>query len=202
MLACHVEDHGFKSRSIRMIFFNFRKILKILKKNIKNKFLFFNKYFKKNFFYKFNLNFIFFYNKQSLKIKNNNFIILYFLKNIGNINSCIRTIKLFNSVSIIKLNIKNKIISCFNNVFFIKKISFFLFFIKKKKVLISLTTKSKNFLKKIKIKINFVLLIGNEKNSLKKKYFLKSDFLLKIKTYCKKSLNVNVVLGIILFNFK
>ncbi|WGS66731.1 hypothetical protein MEJ65_00350 [Candidatus Carsonella ruddii] len=186
-----------------MIIINFRKILKKIKSliKLKNFFLICNFFLKKKKFFK--CNFFLIYIKNIIKnffiIKN--FVILYLLNNTGNINSCIRTNYLFNTISIINKKKKKKINSNYTNIFFIKNLNFFLYFIKKITVLISLTIKSCFFLKQIIIKKNFSILIGNEKKSIKKKFFLKSDILLKIKTYCKKSLNVNVVNGILLNKF-
>ncbi|AFP84099.1 putative RNA methyltransferase, TrmH family [Candidatus Carsonella ruddii HT isolate Thao2000] len=184
-----------------MIIKNFRKILKKIKFLIKQKsfFLMFNIFFKKKKNFK-SLSF-FLYVKKIIKKKFllKNFTILYLLKNIGNINVCVRTNYIFNTISIIKYCIKKKINSFYNNIIYIKNLLFFIIFIKKKFTLISLTIKSKIFLNKINIKTNFALLIGNEKKSIKKKILLLFDIILKINTYCKKSLNVNVVNGILLF---
>ncbi|WMC20521.1 MAG: hypothetical protein PNH44_00350 [Candidatus Carsonella ruddii] len=184
-----------------MIIINFRKILKKIKSviKLKKKILICNFFIKKKFFFKFNNFLVYIKNifKNFYFIKN--FVILYLLNNIGNINACIRTNFTFNINSVVNEKNKKKINSYYNNIFYIKNLIFFLFFIKKKYVLISLTIKSYFFLKQIKIKKNFSILIGNEKKSIKKKFFLKSDILLKIKTYCNKSLNVNVINGIFLF---
>ncbi|WMC19924.1 MAG: TrmH family RNA methyltransferase [Candidatus Carsonella ruddii] len=184
-----------------MIIINFRKILKKIKSivKLKNFFFIFNFFIKKKCFFKFNGFLIYIKNlfKNFFFIKN--FVILYLLKNIGNINSCIRTNYTFNINSVVNKKNKKKINSYYNNIFYIKNLFFFLYFIKKKYVLISLTIKSFFLLKQIKIKKNFSILIGNEKKSIKRNIFLKSDILLKIKTYCNKSLNVNVINGIFLF---
>ncbi|WMC19326.1 MAG: TrmH family RNA methyltransferase [Candidatus Carsonella ruddii] len=184
-----------------MIIINFRKILKKIKLLISLKifFLICNTFLKKKKFFKCNFFFLYIKNIFNNFFLIKNFVILFLLNNIGNINSCIRTNYLFNVISVIKKKKKKKINSNYNNIFLIKNLNFFLFFIKKKNILISLTTKSFFFLKQIIIKNNFSILIGNEKKSIKKIFFLKSDILLKIKTYCKKSLNVNVVNGIILY---
>ncbi|WP_433927735.1 TrmH family RNA methyltransferase [Candidatus Carsonella ruddii] len=182
-----------------MLIYNFRKILKNLKKIIKLKIFFIicNIFFKKNFFFNFNIFCIFFKNKFKKKFFKKNFLILYLLNNNGNICSCIRTCYLYNIISVLNFKKKKLINSYFNNVLYIKNLFFFLRYMNNK-ILIGLTNKSNIFLKKIKIKINFIILIGNEKKSFQKKIFKKTDILLKIKTYRKKSLNVNVVNGIIL----
>ncbi|XZR52651.1 MAG: hypothetical protein ACM3Q7_00340 [Candidatus Carsonella ruddii] len=184
-----------------MIIINFRKILKKIKSLIKLKkiFLLCNFFFKKKFFFKCKFFLIYIKNifKKFFFIKN--FVILYLLNNIGNINSCIRTNFLFNTISVLNKKIKLKINSYYNNIFLIKNLLFFLFFIKKKYIIINLSIKSFFFLKQINIKKFFSILIGNEKKSIKKKIFLKSDIILKIKTYCNKSLNVNVINGIFLY---
>ncbi|WP_211118640.1 TrmH family RNA methyltransferase [Candidatus Carsonella ruddii] len=204
-MACHAEDHGFESRSIRnfinknILLLNFRKILKKIKILIKFKIRFFilNFFFKKKFFFKNIFLCIFFKNKYKKKFFNKNYVILYLLKNNGNLYSCIRTCYIYNVIPVLNFIKKKKIYSYFNNIFFIKNIFFFIIYIKSK-IIISLTNKSNIILKKIKIVIKFIIFIGNEKNSLSKKILKKSDILLKIKTYRKKSLNVNVVNGIIL----
>ncbi|MFI4913505.1 MAG: hypothetical protein ACH6QR_00680 [Candidatus Carsonella ruddii] len=68
----------------------------------------------------------------------------------------------------------------------------------KKKIFLALTIKACIFLKQIKKIKKFVLIIGNEKKSLIKKINFKIDIFLKIKNYRKKSLNVNVINGILL----
>ncbi|AFP83915.1 TrmH family RNA methyltransferase [Candidatus Carsonella ruddii] len=186
-----------------MIIKNFRKILKKIKFLVKTKnfFLIFNFFFKKKKFFKSLFLFLYIKNNIIKKFFLKNFTILYLLKNIGNINVCVRTNYIFNSISIINYYYKKKINSFFNNIIYIKNIIFFLFFIKKKYILISLTTKAKLFFNNIKIKKKFAFLIGNEKKSIKKKILFNFDLLLKINTYCRKSLNVNVINGIFLFNF-
>ncbi|AFP83725.1 putative RNA methyltransferase, TrmH family [Candidatus Carsonella ruddii CS isolate Thao2000] len=123
---------------------------------------------------------------------------MYFLKNYGNILSCIRTCFIFNVYCIIKKNINDSFIN-FNNFLKINKIYFFLKNNKKNYLLISLSIKSFLNILNFNLKQSVIILLGNEKNSLNKKFFLLSDIILKIKTYCKKSLNVNVVNGICLF---
>ncbi|MFI4878700.1 MAG: TrmH family RNA methyltransferase [Candidatus Carsonella ruddii] len=123
-------------------------------------------------------------------------MILYYLKNNGNVNSCIRTCYTYNVVSVISFK-KKHVINLYNNIVYIKNFFFFLLFFKKK-IFLALTTKAYIFLKKIKKIKKFVLVIGNEKKSLIKKINFKIDIFLKIKTYRKKSLNVNVVNGILL----
>ncbi|WP_416044556.1 TrmH family RNA methyltransferase [Candidatus Carsonella ruddii] len=131
------------------------------------------------------------------KFFNKNYVVLFLLKNNGNLYSCIRTCYIYNIIPVLNYK-KNKIInSYFNNILFIKNIYFFTKYIKNK-IIISLTINSKTLLKKIVLKIKFIIFIGNEKKSLSKKILKKSDILLKINTYRKKSLNVNVVNGIIL----
>ncbi|BFI90880.1 TrmH family RNA methyltransferase [Candidatus Carsonella ruddii] len=187
-----------------MILINFRKILKKIKSLVimKKKFLICNFFLKKKNFFKCKYFLIYIKNKFNSFFSLKNSVILYLLNNIGNINSCIRTNFLFNVISIVNNKKKKKINSFYNNIFFIKNLIFFLFFIKKNIILISLTIKSTIFLKQILIKKKFSILIGNEKKSIKKKIILISDILLKIKTYCNKSLNVSVVNGIILYKIK
>ncbi|MFI4870114.1 MAG: TrmH family RNA methyltransferase [Candidatus Carsonella ruddii] len=122
---------------------------------------------------------------------------LYYLKNNGNINACIRTCYIFNVISVVNFKKKKKITNIYDNIIYIKNFLFFSLFLKKK-IFLALTIKAYIFLKKIKKIKKFILIIGNEKKSLIKKINNKIDIFLKIKTYRKKSLNTNVINGIIL----
>lgn len=206
MLTCQVEDHEFESRSVRniknkiiIIIKNFRKLLKKIRFLIKLNYFFLisNFYIKKKIFFKCLVFFLYFNLKIKKQFLNKNYVILFFLNNNGNINSCIRTCYIFNVISVLKYSNKKKINSFFNNVLYVKNIFFFIIFFKNK-FFIALTIKAFILLKKVKNKKKFLLFIGNEKKSLSKKIFLKMDILLKINTYRKKSLNVNVINGIIL----
>ncbi|WP_432782729.1 TrmH family RNA methyltransferase [Candidatus Carsonella ruddii] len=148
--------------------------------------------------YKNNNFFLYFENSFKKKIINKNFSILYFLKNNGNIHSCIRTCYLFKIISVIKKKNHKYINSYYQNIFFVKNIFFFLLYFKKKKLIIGLSINSNIDLKKINNNINFVIFIGNETKSFIKLFYKKFDLILKIETYCKKSLNVSVVNAITL----
>ncbi|WP_432782492.1 hypothetical protein V7Z35_00365 [Candidatus Carsonella ruddii] len=65
-------------------------------------------------------------------------------------------------------------------------------------MIIGLSINSNIDLKKINNNINFVIFIGNETKSFIKLFYKKFDLILKIETYCKKSLNVSVVNAITL----
>ncbi|BCG49281.1 TrmH family RNA methyltransferase [Candidatus Carsonella ruddii] len=156
-------------------------------------FILFNFFFKKKFLYKNNNFFLYFKNFFKKKIINKNFSILYFLKNNGNINSCIRTCHLFNIISVIKKKNHKHINSYYYNIFFVKNIFFFLLFFKKKKLIIGLSINSSISIKKINNNTNFIVFVGNEKKSFVRLFYKKFDLILKIETYCKKSLNVSVV---------
>ncbi|MGK2931032.1 MAG: TrmH family RNA methyltransferase [Candidatus Carsonella ruddii] len=178
---------------------NFRKSLKKIRNLIKLKFFFIlsNLYIKKKFFFKCNSFFLFFHLTIKKNFLNKNYVVLYFLKNNGNINSCIRTCYVYNVISVVNFNIYIYINNIYNNIIYIKNFFFFTLFFKKK-IFLALTIKSSIFLKKIKKIKKFILIIGNEKKSLIKKINSKIDIFLKIKTYRKKSLNVNVINGILL----
>ncbi|MGK2916034.1 MAG: hypothetical protein ACSLEH_00285 [Candidatus Carsonella ruddii] len=156
-----------------------------------------NLYIKKNFFYKCKFFFLIFNLKIKKKFFNKNYVILYYLKNNGNINACIRTCYIFNVISVINLKKKKNIINIYNNIIYIKNFLFFSLFFKKK-IFLALTIKAFIYLKKIKKIKKFVLIIGNEKKSLIKKNNYKVDIFLKIKTYRKKSLNTNVINSIVI----
>ncbi|XRA05479.1 MAG: TrmH family RNA methyltransferase [Candidatus Carsonella ruddii] len=156
-----------------------------------------NYFIKKKFFFKCNFFFLIFNLKIKKKFFNKNYVILYYLKNNGNINSCIRTCYIFNVISVVNLKKKKNVINIYNNIIYIKNFFFFYFFFKKK-IFLALTIKAYIFLKKIKKIKKFVLIIGNEKKSLVKKNNFKIDIFLKIQTYRKKSLNVNAINGILL----
>ncbi|MFI4883748.1 MAG: TrmH family RNA methyltransferase [Candidatus Carsonella ruddii] len=156
-----------------------------------------NLYIKKNFFFKCKFFFLIFNLKIRKKFFNNNYVVLYYLKNNGNINSCIRTCNIFNIISVVDFKKKKYIVNIYNNIIYIKNFLFFSLFFKKK-VFLALTIKAYVFLKKIKKIKKFILIIGNEKKSLIKKINNKIDIFLKIKTYRKKSLNTSVINGIVL----
>ncbi|MGK2912705.1 MAG: TrmH family RNA methyltransferase [Candidatus Carsonella ruddii] len=154
-------------------------------------------YIKKNFFFKCIFFFLIFNLKIRKKFFNKNYVILYYLKNNGNINSCIRTCYVYNTIAVVNFKKQKYINNIYSNIIYIKNFLFFILFFKNK-FFLALTIKAYILLKKIKKIKKFVLIIGNEKKSLIKKINFKIDIFLKIKTYRKKSLNVNVINGILL----
>ncbi|BAF35084.1 hypothetical protein CRP_053 [Candidatus Carsonella ruddii PV] len=126
---------------------------------------------------------------------------MFLVKNFGNINSCIRTCYMFNVYVIIKNIYINSFVINYNNIIFIKNNILLLKFIKKTNCIVSLSISSYFVLNNFKLLKKFVIVIGNEKYGINNSIILHSDFILKIKSYRKKSLNLSIVSGITLYHF-